>query len=62
MQIVQELVAQAQPGGPHEHTLLLVMGDHGMSDAGEHGGASSHEVDSALFALSIRRLALLRSR
>ncbi|XP_062517270.1 GPI ethanolamine phosphate transferase 3-like [Corticium candelabrum] len=30
-------------------TLLVVMGDHGMTSSGEHGGDSSHEVNSFLF-------------
>lgn len=32
--------------------LLLVLGDHGMSDAGSHGGASVAEVMTPIVALS----------
>ena len=32
--------------------LLLLMGDHGMTDDGNHGGASTQETDAALFAFS----------
>ena len=62
VQVVEELVRQGHPSGPHARTLLLVMGDHGMTDEGEHGGASRHEVTSALFALNVGRLAELRGR
>lgn len=60
-QVVEELTSQAGPGEAHEHTLLLVMGDHGMRDDGEHGGATPHELDSALFALNVGQLAQTRS-
>jgi len=30
-------------------TILLVFGDHGMTDSGDHGGGSSAEVEAALF-------------
>lgn len=32
--------------------ILLVMGDHGMTDDGDHGGVSPKEVSSVLFAYS----------
>ncbi|CUF88576.1 phosphodiesterase, putative [Bodo saltans] len=35
---------------PHRSTLLLVLGDHGMTDSGDHGGSSALETDSFLFA------------
>ena len=60
-QVVKDLAAQAGPGGAHEHTLLLVMGDHGMRDDGEHGGGTPHELDCALFALNVGQLAQARS-
>jgi GPI ethanolamine phosphate transferase 3 subunit O len=31
-------------------TVLIVCGDHGMTDDGNHGGASKNELRSALFA------------
>ncbi|XP_077479326.1 GPI ethanolamine phosphate transferase 3, catalytic subunit [Stigmatopora argus] len=33
-------------------TILLVMGDHGMTDTGDHGGESQKETDSAIFLYS----------
>ncbi|XP_062269341.1 GPI ethanolamine phosphate transferase 3 [Platichthys flesus] len=33
-------------------TLLVVMGDHGMTDTGDHGGDSQKETDAALFLYS----------
>ncbi|XP_061590397.1 GPI ethanolamine phosphate transferase 3 [Cololabis saira] len=33
-------------------TLLVVMGDHGMTDSGDHGGESEKETDAALFLYS----------
>ncbi|XP_010295744.1 PREDICTED: GPI ethanolamine phosphate transferase 3, partial [Phaethon lepturus] len=33
-------------------TLLLVAGDHGMTDTGDHGGDSEKEVNAALFVYS----------
>ncbi|KAL0278725.1 UNVERIFIED_CONTAM: hypothetical protein PYX00_000459 [Menopon gallinae] len=35
-----------------EDTILIVMGDHGMTQSGDHGGESSDEVTSALFMFS----------
>lgn len=56
VQMLDWLVAEAGPGGVHEGTLLVIVGDHGMTAGGEHGGGSPEEVDSALFAASMRRL------
>ncbi|CAL8279762.1 unnamed protein product [Merluccius merluccius] len=36
----------------HNDTLLVVMGDHGMTDTGDHGGESQKETDAALFLYS----------
>ncbi|XP_063152018.1 GPI ethanolamine phosphate transferase 3 isoform X1 [Candoia aspera] len=33
-------------------TLLLVAGDHGMTETGDHGGESEEELDAALFVYS----------
>ena len=33
-------------------TVLLVMGDHGMTNTGDHGGDSADEVMAGLFAYS----------
>jgi phosphatidylinositol glycan class O len=35
-----------------EDTVLLVVGDHGMTYTGDHGGASDDEVEALLFAYS----------
>ncbi|KAG2426988.1 hypothetical protein HXX76_012772 [Chlamydomonas incerta] len=40
----------ASPGGPYRRTLLLVMGDHGQTLSGDHGGGSDEERDSVLLA------------
>jgi hypothetical protein len=45
-QVVRELDAN------HPDTLLVVLGDHGMSEDGNHGGATEEEVFSALFVYS----------
>ncbi|KAG6023461.1 hypothetical protein E4U41_002012 [Claviceps citrina] len=37
-----------------EKTLLVVMGDHGMDDRGDHGGESDDEVEAALWMYSKR--------
>ncbi|XP_009693241.1 PREDICTED: LOW QUALITY PROTEIN: GPI ethanolamine phosphate transferase 3 [Cariama cristata] len=37
-------------------TLLLVAGDHGMTETGDHGGDSEKEVNAALFVYSRRPL------
>ncbi|KAL0033440.1 hypothetical protein WJX77_009614 [Trebouxia sp. C0004] len=52
-QVVKELVSMAGPGEAHEHTLLLVFGDHGQTLTGDHGGGAPEEVDSALLALNM---------
>ena len=39
-------------GNMDSETLLLVIGDHGMTQTGDHGGDSSDEINSALFAYS----------
>ncbi|ETO13493.1 hypothetical protein RFI_23876 [Reticulomyxa filosa] len=41
---------------PQEHILLMVFGDHGMTDSGDHGGASDNEVNAGLFVYTTRAL------
>ncbi len=53
-------MAAAGPGGAHESTLLLVWGDHGQTDGGDHGGGTPPEVDSALVAVDLAALHRLR--
>lgn len=31
-------------------TLLFILGDHGMTNSGDHGGNSHQETDTFLFA------------
>uniref|UniRef100_A0A915PZ24 GPI ethanolamine phosphate transferase 3 n=1 Tax=Setaria digitata TaxID=48799 RepID=A0A915PZ24_9BILA len=38
------------------NTLLLVMGDHGMTDNGDHGGDQPLETDAALFMYAKKKL------
>lgn len=38
------------------NTLLLVMGDHGMTENGDHGGDLPLETDAALFMFSKKKL------
>lgn len=45
-----------------EDTLLLVFGDHGMTEDGNHGGSTELETDSALFAYSKRTINLGSNR
>ncbi|KAL0051642.1 hypothetical protein WJX82_011079 [Trebouxia sp. C0006] len=52
-QVVEELASMAGPGEAHEHTLLMVFGDHGQTLTGDHGGGAPEEVDSALLALNM---------
>lgn len=42
--VIEMLESQSGPGGIHENTLLLVMGDHGQTLNGDHGGGSPEEV------------------
>ena len=41
-------------------TTLLVFGDHGMTDDGNHGGASQNELRSVLFSYSKSGFPMLR--
>ncbi|XP_010549800.1 PREDICTED: GPI ethanolamine phosphate transferase 3 [Tarenaya hassleriana] len=53
--VVQILESQAGPGGLHENTLLIVMGDHGQTLNGDHGGGSPEEVETSMFSMSLRK-------
>ncbi|GAA5949614.1 hypothetical protein JCM3765_002724 [Sporobolomyces pararoseus] len=44
-----------------EETLLVVIGDHGMTDRGDHGGDTREEVDAALWIYSKAREPLVDS-
>lgn len=43
-------------------TVLFVMGDHGMTRTGDHGGDSADEVDAALFVYSPKPVATCNSK
>eukprot|EP00257_Ricinus_communis_P021964 XP_015581562.1 GPI ethanolamine phosphate transferase 3 isoform X2 [Ricinus communis] len=53
--VIKEIEIQSGPGGLHENTLLLVMGDHGQTLNGDHGGGSAEEVETSIFAMSSKR-------
>ena len=46
----------------HGRTLLLVMGDHGMTGGGNHGGGSAEETHAGLWAYSSVPLQGLRTK
>jgi len=60
-QAVDAVVAEAAPGGRHERTLVVVLGDHGQTAAGEHGGGTPAEAHTVLLALSAAALHRRRS-
>lgn len=39
-----------------DDTVLFVMGDHGMTMSGDHGGDSADEVMAGLFAYSKKQI------
>uniref|UniRef100_A0A6N2MUH0 Uncharacterized protein n=2 Tax=Salix viminalis TaxID=40686 RepID=A0A6N2MUH0_SALVM len=53
--VIKVLESQSEPGGLHENTLLLVMGDHGQTLNGDHGGGSAEEVETSIFAMSFKK-------
>ncbi|KAL5973435.1 hypothetical protein ACLOJK_030085 [Asimina triloba] len=53
--VVEILKVHSGPGGLHENTLLIVMGDHGQTLNGDHGGGTAEEVETSLFAMNMRR-------
>lgn len=42
--MVGVLENESRPGGLHENTMLVVMGDHGQTINGDHGGGTAEEV------------------
>lgn len=40
-----------------DDTILFVMGDHGMTKTGDHGGDSPDELEAALFIYSPAQIA-----
>ncbi|KAL7586676.1 hypothetical protein Lser_V15G40604 [Lactuca serriola] len=53
--VVEVLQSQSGKGGLHENTLLLVMGDHGQTINGDHGGGTPEEVETSIFAMSLKK-------
>ncbi|RRT62153.1 hypothetical protein BHE74_00009717 [Ensete ventricosum] len=43
-EVVNVLKSQSGAGGLHENTFLIVMGDHGQTTNGDHGGGTAEEV------------------
>lgn len=60
-QVIEYLVSQGAPGGPHYNTLLLVSGDHGQTLTGDHGGATPEETDTPLLAVNIGQYAAVNA-
>lgn len=46
-QMIRGIISQMQ-----DNTVLFVIGDHGMTDTGDHGGESEAETNALLFAYS----------
>ncbi|CAG7911059.1 hypothetical protein BRARA_J01824 [Brassica rapa] len=53
--VVDILESQAGPGGVHENTMLIVMGDHGQTLNGDHGGGTAEEVETTMFVMSTKK-------
>jgi ethanolaminephosphotransferase len=50
--VVNEIYASMEREAHLQSTLLVLCGDHGMSDAGNHGGSSTGETSPALLFVS----------
>ncbi|RMJ23192.1 hypothetical protein PHISP_05933 [Aspergillus sp. HF37] len=50
--VVNEIYASMEQEAHLQSTLLVLCGDHGMSDAGNHGGSSTGETSPALLFVS----------
>ncbi|KAJ7980495.1 GPI ethanolamine phosphate transferase 3 [Quillaja saponaria] len=53
--VIKALESQSGPGGLHENTFLVVMGDHGQTLNGDHGGGSAEEVETSMFAMTFKK-------
>ncbi|XP_019083847.1 PREDICTED: GPI ethanolamine phosphate transferase 3-like [Camelina sativa] len=53
--VISILESHAGPGGLHENTMLIVMGDHGQTLNGDHGGGTAEEVETSMFAMSTKK-------
>ncbi|XP_057979081.1 GPI ethanolamine phosphate transferase 3 isoform X2 [Malania oleifera] len=54
--VIEVLESQSGPLGLHENTFLVVMGDHGQTLNGDHGGGSPEEVETSIFAMNFKKL------
>ncbi|KAH7290765.1 hypothetical protein KP509_30G062700 [Ceratopteris richardii] len=52
--VISTLQNESACGRLHDDTLLLVMGDHGQTLNGDHGGGTAEEVETALLAWTTR--------
>lgn len=59
--IVEQIYAAIQSQSHLQSTLLVLLGDHGMNDAGNHGGSAPGETSPALVFLSPKLKSLERS-
>ena len=50
--IVEQIYGSMETSNGHQTSLLVVLGDHGMNDGGNHGGSSAGEVSTALLFIS----------
>ncbi|KAL2902722.1 GPI ethanolamine phosphate transferase 3 [Bienertia sinuspersici] len=55
-EVVGALTNLSGPGGLHENTFMVVMGDHGQTLNGDHGGGSPEEVETSIFAMSFNNV------
>ncbi|KAI3443254.1 Aldo_ket_red domain-containing protein [Psidium guajava] len=53
--VISVLESLSGPSGLHENTFLLVLGDHGQTLNGNHGGGSAEEVETSIFAMSFKK-------
>ncbi|KAJ8769948.1 hypothetical protein K2173_009030 [Erythroxylum novogranatense] len=53
--LIKILDGESSSGGLHENTFLLVMGDHGQTLNGDHGGGSAEEVETLMFGMSFKK-------
>lgn len=60
-QIIKEIYSAIESQPALQSTLLVVCGDHGMNDAGNHGASSPGETSPALVFISPRLKALQRN-
>ncbi|KMZ73273.1 hypothetical protein ZOSMA_14G00340 [Zostera marina] len=52
--VIDILKKQSEPGDIHENTFLIVMGDHGQTTNGDHGGGTAEEVETSIFGMSLK--------